>query len=147
MRILTELKSIPVNEYEKNKNLYQHLVDLHPSNDKYKNKVNFYSQKLAVPVVSNNLITLDYTWRKGAFDSIMEATFIIRNKSTHDIKDIQILCTHFANSGTKIDSNKRTIFEVIKANSKETYSNFNMGFIHEQANSTSCKIKNFLLTN
>lgn len=47
-QILAELKSVPTSEYEKNKNLYQQLVDLHPTNDGYKNKVSFYLNKIDV---------------------------------------------------------------------------------------------------
>lgn len=44
--LLAELRSIPVKEYEKNKILYQQLVQLHPENNKYKSKVNFYENKI-----------------------------------------------------------------------------------------------------
>lgn len=45
-KLLTELKSIPLKEYEKNKNLYQQLVNLHPENNKYKSKLIFYNTKI-----------------------------------------------------------------------------------------------------
>lgn len=45
--ILSELKGIPVKEYEKNKNLYQQLLNMHPDNALYKNKLAFYTEKVA----------------------------------------------------------------------------------------------------
>ncbi|WP_123631191.1 hypothetical protein [Salinisphaera orenii] len=45
-KLLAELKSIPVEEYNKNKNLYQQLLKMHPNNDLYKEKVAFYSKKI-----------------------------------------------------------------------------------------------------
>mgnify|MGYP001168860664 CR=1 FL=1 len=45
-RLLNELKTIPTKEYEKNKNLYQQLLSMHPENEKYKKKVTFYSEKV-----------------------------------------------------------------------------------------------------
>jgi hypothetical protein len=93
-------------------------------------------------IVQENL-KLDYSWGREGFGSIMTANFIIENNSEYDIKDLEIMCAHYAKSGTKIDSNKRKIFEVVKANSTKSFPNFNMGFIHEQVNSSSCLINNF----
>lgn len=45
-KLLKEIKTLPVREYEKNKNLYQQLVDLHPDNQLYIKKVSFYSDKI-----------------------------------------------------------------------------------------------------
>jgi len=82
----------------------------------------------------------DYSWWKTGFDNIMEADFTIANDNPFPIKDIQIECVHTAASGTKIDSNVRTIYDIIPANSSKKFKNFNMGFIHSQAESTHCKI-------
>lgn len=78
---------------------------------------------------------LDFNWRKVGFDSVMEADFTITNKSSYAIKDITIECTHSAKSGTIIDSNKKTIYDVVPANSTKTFSKFNMGFINSQVSS------------
>ena len=43
---MVELKKVPTSEYEKNKQLYQQLVVLHPDNQIYKNKVESYSKKI-----------------------------------------------------------------------------------------------------
>ncbi len=70
----------------------------------------------------------------------MEANFTVENQSQYNIKDIEIKCTYFGKSGTAIDSNRRTIYDVVKAKSKKKFNKFNMGFIHTQANSSSCEI-------
>lgn len=44
--ILAELKDIPIKEYAANKSLYQKLVNLNPDNEKYADKLSFYSEKL-----------------------------------------------------------------------------------------------------
>lgn len=44
--LLAELKNVPVQEYEKNRSLYQELANLHPDNDLYKTKVAFYAGKV-----------------------------------------------------------------------------------------------------
>ena len=85
-------------------------------------------------------VKLDFEWAKTGFGNIMEATFIITNNNSFQIKDIEIECQHYAKSGTTIDSNKGAIFDVVPANSKKVFANFNMGFVHTQAVSTSCYI-------
>ena len=71
---------------------------------------------------------------------IMEANFLIQNPTNYTIKDIEVTCTHFANSGTQIDSNTRTIYELVPAGGKKIVRGFNMGFIHSQAKKTDCKV-------
>ena len=68
-------------------------------------------------------VKLDYRWRKGGFGSVMEADFTLKNNSDHDIKDFEITCEHFAKSGTLIDSNKRTIYDVVKAHATRKFPN------------------------
>jgi hypothetical protein len=66
-------------------------------------------------------LALNYTWSKEGFENIMTGNFTVNNKSTHDVKDIQVTCDHFAKSGTRIDRNVRTIYDVVKAKSKKTF--------------------------
>ena len=44
--LLAKLKSIPESGYEQNKNLYQQLASLHPSNTNYATKLKYYTQKV-----------------------------------------------------------------------------------------------------
>jgi len=85
-------------------------------------------------------VELDFSWGKEGFGNVMEANFTITNNSEYQIKDIEITCTHYAKSGTRIDSNERTIFDVVPAKSKKKLDKFNMGFIHSQAEKTGCVI-------
>ena len=83
---------------------------------------------------------IDFTWNKTGFDSVMEATFVIKNNSDRNVKDITIECTHSAKSGTVIDKNKRTIYESFSAKSEKKIANMNMGFIHGQVEKSGCQI-------
>ncbi len=82
-------------------------------------------------------LTLTYTWSKEGFGNVMTGNFTVNNKSVYAVKDIEVTCDHFAKSGTRIDRNVRTIYDVVKAKSKKTFSDFNMGFIHDQAATSS----------
>lgn len=88
---------------------------------------------------------VDFKWAKEGFGSIMDASFTIQNNGSTDVKDIEIVCTTFAPSGTKIDSNTRTIYEVVKAGESRTFANFSMGFIHNQADKSVASIKSALI--
>jgi hypothetical protein len=73
---------------------------------------------------------------------LMTADFTIKNDSSIDIRDITVTCTHYAKNGTKIDSNTRTIYDIIKAGKSKNFRKFIMGFIHSKANSSYCEITN-----
>jgi hypothetical protein len=94
--------------------------------------------------VKASLELTDYKWSKSEF-GIMTASFTFNNRSDYDVKDIEVRCEHSAPSGTTIDSNTRTIYEVFKARSVRTISNFQMGFIHSQSARSGCIIKSFVL--
>jgi RNA polymerase subunit RPABC4/transcription elongation factor Spt4 len=84
-------------------------------------------------------------WYKGGFGSTMMLDATIKNDGSRDVKDIKIECTHYSNSGTRIDSNKSIVFELVKAKKSFLLKEFNMGFIHSQASSTSCQITDLVL--
>jgi archaellin len=87
-------------------------------------------------------VSLDFKWRKEGFENVMEADFTVKNDSNYDIKDLEITCHHFAKSGTEIDRNTRTIYDVVKAHSTKKFQKFNMGLIHTQAEQSSCAVTN-----
>jgi hypothetical protein len=80
----------------------------------------------------------------GTKDGVMFlATFTFENKGPTDVKDIEVTCTHYGPSGTAIDANTRTIYEIVKAKSSKTVRGFNMGVIHSQAATSSCRIVHY----
>lgn len=81
-------------------------------------------------------------WTKGGFDNVMLIDAVFENKGKRDVKDIKLTCTHYSNSGTKIDSNTKTIYEIVPAGKTKSITKFSMGFIHQQANKTNCEIEN-----
>jgi hypothetical protein len=88
-------------------------------------------------------LDLNFSWRKEGFDNVMTADFTITNRSTRPVKDVEITCIHHAPSGTEIDRNTRTIYEIIPAKGKKRIHNFNMGLIHSQVRSSACNIADF----
>ena len=72
--------------------------------------------------------------------SVMTATFVFENKSEYDVRDVKVRCLHLGPSGTMIDSSERRIYEIVPAGGQKTVRSFNMGFIRNQATTTSCSI-------
>ncbi len=86
-----------------------------------------------------------FRWYKDGFGTVMKATFTIRNDGERDVKDIEIKCVHNAPSGTIIDSNTRTIYEIVPAHKSRTFREFDMGFIDSQASGSDCEIADLAL--
>ena len=45
-QLLAELRTIPVSQFAANKSRYERLLELHPGNETFARKVDFYSEKL-----------------------------------------------------------------------------------------------------
>jgi hypothetical protein len=91
----------------------------------------------------SNLDIKDFKW--GAEYGVMTVSLVFDNKGDYDVKDISLICRHAAPSGTAIDSNRRTIYEVVPARSKKAIREFNMGFIHSQAKRSGCAIDDLVV--
>lgn len=92
-------------------------------------------------------VALDFKWSKIGGGNLMQADFKVTNKGKVTVKDVEITCDHSAPSGTRIDSNKRTIYETVQAGKSRSFPNFDMGFIHSQAAQTSCVITDLVVVN
>jgi len=86
----------------------------------------------------------NWSWHRGGFDAVMLADFTITNASPWAIKDITITCRHHSSSGTAINENTRTIYRTFPAHSEITVSDFNMGIIDSQAQSSSASIEDLV---
>jgi len=86
----------------------------------------------------------DFKWHTSGLGMIMLLDFTVRNDSDFAVKDITIKCSHYGKSGTMIDSNTRTIYEVIPAYGTMSKSKWNMGFIHDQADESACKVTGYV---
>lgn len=96
-------------------------------------------------VAMSNIELNNLKWSKGGFDSVMEVSVTLVNKGTHNVKDIELTCQHFSNSGTRIDRNKRTVYEILSAGQSKSIKGFNMGFIHSQVARTNCSVTDLVL--
>lgn len=78
--------------------------------------------------------------RKEGFGNILMIDVTLRNDSLSNLKDFIITCDSKGASGTVIDRNTRTLYEVVEARSSRKFRNINMGLLHSQAKSTDCDV-------
>ncbi|MBR1170510.1 hypothetical protein [Bradyrhizobium liaoningense] len=82
----------------------------------------------------------DFTWKISGFGSVALISPTIENKNSFEVKDVVIECNFSAKSGTQLSTTSQTIFDTVKANSKRTFKEVNVGFIHSQSARASCQV-------
>jgi hypothetical protein len=90
-------------------------------------------------------INLESSLTRSEFNTI-SGDFMISNKSKYIIKDIEITCNSYANSGTLIDKNIRVIYEIISYNDSKKIKDFDMGFINSQSEKFQCFVSDLIVT-
>ena len=76
-------------------------------------------------------------------EMVLMVDFTITNNNSSPVKDIKVVCDGYAQSGTKIDKNKRTIYVKIPAKANYKVNNHNMGFISSDVSAIKCRVKDF----
>jgi hypothetical protein len=102
-------------------------------------------KRLSTDEVLAQIRLSNLTWKKDGFDTVMLVSFTVQNPADVAVKDLELTCTHSANSGTTIDKNTKVIYEKLGPKSKRSFTDFNMGFIHPQATRTSCQVTQLTL--
>ncbi|MEA3036055.1 MAG: hypothetical protein QOH04_1820 [Sphingomonadales bacterium] len=82
----------------------------------------------------------DLDWSKGGFGAIMMVDATIKNHAAFPIKDFQLRCVHQGASGTDMDENTRTVYDIVPANGTRRIRDMNMGFMNSQVTSSRCEI-------
>lgn len=93
------------------------------------------------PIADESALSMTQLEFKGHKDGgLLYVDFTVINNGSQQIKDIEIECVHNGKSGSRIDSNTRTIYDVVGPRSRKTFKRFSMGIIHSQATQTRCSI-------
>jgi len=83
------------------------------------------------------------SWHKEAFGSVMVASFRLHNDNPMPLKDIEVTCASSGPSGSIIDKNTRTVYEVIRQRSLLEVDKLNMGFIRTETTDTKCRVTGY----
>jgi hypothetical protein len=83
----------------------------------------------------------DYSWNKEAGGGVLVVGFTLHNKGPRTVKDFTVRCDHYAESGTKIDSNSRIVYAALAPGESKSFTEQNMGFIRSQVDSSSAVVE------
>ncbi len=79
-------------------------------------------------------------WKKSGFGNVMIVDLTVENASGLPVKDIELECTLSGNSGTRIGSISKKIYERFDPGTRKTIKGFNMGLIDRQSEGATCEI-------
>ncbi len=145
-KLKTQAAALEEGDASANLRVYERLVELDPENAEFEAKRAKYAEmnELRRQYESDPktaLAVVDMRWSKGGFDNVMIIdSLVVENKAPIAMKDFDVLCVHSGPSGTEMDRNSRTIYEIVPAGSTSTFREINMGIIHSQAVSSRCEI-------
>lgn len=146
-KLREEVVSVPSSDPDANLRIYSRLVELAPANREFADKKAEYEAKIAARARYRDnpeeaLEIKDMDWSKGGFGSVMIIDRLtIRNDAPFNIKDFVLLCVHQGPSGTDMDRNTRTVYEIVPAGGEKTVREIHMGFIHSQVATSRCEIR------
>jgi len=83
----------------------------------------------------------NFSWKTGGFGSVAIITATIENFNNFTVKDITVKCSFGGKSGIHLSDVEHVIYDTIKSREKRTFKDINIGFIHSQSASSSCRIK------
>jgi hypothetical protein len=91
------------------------------------------------PSLTDNVGVSFLNYDRGGFGAVVIGDFLIHNGNNKTINDIEIVCHGYSKTGSKIDSNKRTIYEYISPYSYKSIDKYNIGFVHPDVSYFKCK--------
>ena len=94
-----------------------------------------------VPKVDPVELVDGWTWTNPSDILLQLQNVKIKNNTNQDIKDPEIYCYAKGESGTRIDSNSREQFKIIKAGETLNLGTVDMGFLRSQADRVGCTIR------
>jgi hypothetical protein len=92
-----------------------------------------------------NAVAFKMTWEKSGFGTVLVADVTLTNTSAHPIKDVELFCLTFAESGTELGRTRHTIYESFTPKKTKTVRQTNMGFIHSQTHKVGCVISDLVV--
>ncbi len=87
-------------------------------------------------------LKLDYRSRKVGFGSVLEIDITVKNTSVYAVKDIEVACNLFGNSGTPVGEVRQTIYELVTGETTTKFPQVNFGLVEKHAQRVNCRIEN-----
>jgi hypothetical protein len=83
-----------------------------------------------------------FTWSKAVPEIVIQADLTIESALPFALKEIEVACAQFARTGVVIDSQRRTITELVPAHGSLQVEALVIGPVHPEAGSSGCRILN-----
>lgn len=143
--LLTAYKNLDERDYEGQLAFWDDILPLAPENRDYARKRQEVADKLATlehlkehPELG--MVVEKVRPRRGGFGTVMLVDFTLRNDSLSDLKDFHITCVGKGRSGSDVDRNSITLYEIVSARRTRTIRDVNMGLVNPQVVSTTCTV-------
>jgi hypothetical protein len=143
---IADEKKLRERDYEGRLGFWMEITEMAPGNPEYARKRDELETKLAEleDAIQNpeqaGASVEKVAARKAGFGNVLMIDVTLRNDSLSNLKDFQITCESRGNSGTVMDSNTRTLYEIVEARSSRAFRNVNMGLLRSQAASSNCVV-------
>jgi hypothetical protein len=88
----------------------------------------------------DKLKVVRFAWRKGGYGTILMVDLTIQNDNAAALKDVAVHCDGYAESGTRIGSNDRIIYQIFPGQEQRSVPDFDMGFVDPQVADEACAV-------
>jgi hypothetical protein len=89
----------------------------------------------------SSVVLKGFNWAREGI--AFRGSFTVENLSPFDVKDVELYCTHYAPSGTVLDTSRRKIYEIFYAKSAKMFRNQDMGIADSQVAKLSCFVAGY----
>lgn len=91
----------------------------------------------------DEVLLLNWRPKRDGFGSVLVASFDLKSYADRDVKDIELACRFFAESGTEIGNKKVTVYRRIKPRQTIKVKDFNAGFMPPQSREVGCNVAKY----
>ena len=104
--------------------------------------VSFFASVFFAPDPKDNVNVSISNTNRGGFGTVIIADINIYNGNKTAVGDIKFTCNGFSRTGTRIDSNTRTIYEYVEPFNYKTIKGYNIGYVHSDVSYFKCQTVN-----
>ena len=143
--LLASESELPKDAYEARVKRLEQVVSLAPGDSTYQVKLDrLLADKARFEQIRDHpeecIELLKSRGTKVAFGNVLLMDFTMRNYGLSHLKDFVIECDIKGPSGTVMDQNRITLYQMIEAGTTRTFRKVNMGLVNSQSTNASCRI-------
>jgi hypothetical protein len=82
----------------------------------------------------------DQKFEKGGFGSVALARLTLKNTGTRAVRDVNLNCSFYGQSGSTISTSNVTVYKTIAGGKSVKSGELNLGFVDGQATNAQCRV-------